>query len=97
MLSSVIQSEQLTECTVSDFNFHLFDGFFSKLMLLNSYKIQQTGKNLDKSEHLSLGLSQTSIAAMSSLIFLREGFFNQHIFTLIILPHIPNLQGIMGT
>lgn len=44
-----------TECTVSDFNFHLFDGFFIKLMLLNSYKIQGSGKNLDKSQHFTLG------------------------------------------
>lgn len=99
-LSSVIQNKQVTECTVLDYNFYLCDGFF-KLMSLNSYKIQWSRKNFDKSQHLSLGhppppAPQTSIAATSSVIFLGSCFFFPTYFYSNNLPGIPILQDIMG-
>lgn len=80
LLISVIQNKRVAECTVLDYNFYLCDGFF-KLMSLNSYKIQWSEKNFDKSQPLSLGPSQTSIAATSSVIFLGRCFlFNILLF-----------------
>ena len=87
------------ECTWLDYCFHLFDGIwwlFFKWMLLNSYKIQRRGENLNKSQHLSL---EPTPNISNSPVFchpLKEGF-NQHIFILRISPGIHISETVMET
>ena len=76
--------------------FPLIWWLFFKWMLLNSYKIQRRGENLNKSQHLSL---EPTPNISSSQVFChppKEGF-NQHILILRILLGTHISETVMGT